>query len=89
MIREILPKPFGMSGSSGYPSTVMLATETNEAGAPFREGELPEARHGLPLLIQPNGNTSPAFLAEWLTANRSWSKERLLKHGAILFAASP
>jgi alpha-ketoglutarate-dependent taurine dioxygenase len=82
MFREILPKPFGMSGDFGVLFAVMLATET---GTPIREGKLPEARHALPLLVEPNGPTGPAELAEWLSKNRSWSKERLLKHGAILF----
>jgi alpha-ketoglutarate-dependent taurine dioxygenase len=46
---------------------------------------LPEAKHGLPLLAEPEGALNAAALAAWLAAERDWSKQKLVDHGAILF----
>ncbi|MFP6626112.1 MAG: TauD/TfdA family dioxygenase [Deltaproteobacteria bacterium] len=39
---------------------------------------------GLPLLIEPDGDTSAEFLADWLTHGRTWVRHRLAQNGAFL-----
>ena len=51
----------------------------------MRTATLPEARNGLPLLVEPDGDRSATALAGWLAERRDWSKQNLLEHGAILF----
>jgi alpha-ketoglutarate-dependent taurine dioxygenase len=51
----------------------------------IRTTTLHEARHGLPLLVEPEGSASSAQLAEWLSSRADWSREQLLTHGALLF----
>ena len=51
----------------------------------IRSSTLPQGKNGLPLLVEPAGDKSPAALADWLAENREWAERMLLEHGALLF----
>ena len=51
----------------------------------MRTSTLPEARNGLPLLVEPEGDRSAAHLAGAVGARGDWARQRLREHGAILF----
>lgn len=62
-------------------------TETLECPTPFKSYLFkPDVQ--LPLVIESEGS-SLIELWEWLTSNKSWLKQTLLKHGGILFRGFP
>lgn len=46
---------------------------------------LPEAKHGLPLLVEPAAWRDAASLAAWIGAHRTWVHDQMRQHGAVLF----
>ena len=47
-------------------------------------GTLPQARHGLQLVIRPRSERSAAWIAQWLQSRAQWVGAQLAEHGAIL-----
>lgn len=62
----------------------MDANSASESGSFVNTSFLPGAPE-LPLVVQPQGNSSLAGLTGWLSSHRAWLDEHLLRYGGLLF----